>query len=105
MALRKGDENKALDLINRAIKLGGPIPELLDTRGVSNTKLGKSKSAIEDLTKATTLDPKGPKYFHLTQAYLQTGNKQAAAESWAKARSRGLTPDGLREPGSQRDSA
>ncbi len=95
MALRKGDENKALDLINRALKLGGPIPELLDTRGVINTKLGKSKSAIEDLTKATTLDPKGPKYFHLTQAYLQVGNKQAAAESWAKARSRGLTPDGL----------
>jgi len=95
MALRKGDENKALDLINRALKLGGPIPELLDTRGVINTKLGKSKSAIEDLTKATTLDPKGPKYFHLTQAYLQAGNKQAAAESWAKARSRGLTPDGL----------
>ena len=95
MALRKGDENKALDLINRAIKLAGPIPELLDTRGVINTKLGKSKSAIEDLTKATTLDPKGPKYFHLTQAYLQAGNKQAAAESWAKARSRGLTPDGL----------
>ncbi len=95
MALRNGDENKALDLINRAIKLGGPIPELLDTRGVINTKLGKSKNAIEDLTKATTLDPKGPKYFHLAQAYLQAGNKQAAAESWAKARSRGLTPDGL----------
>ncbi len=95
MALRNGDENKALDLINRALKLGGPIPELLDTRGVINTKLGKSKSAIEDLTKATTLDPKGPKYFHLTQAYLQAGNKQAATESWAKARSRGLTPEGL----------
>src|SRR5271157_2440550 len=57
--------------------------------------LEKQPSAIEDLTKATSLDPKGPKYFHLTQAYLQAGNKQAAGESWAKARSRGLTPDGL----------
>ena len=95
MALRNDDENVALGYINRAIKLGGEVPELLDTRGVIYTKLGKSQDAITDLIKATKLDPSGPKYFHLAQAYLQAGDKQAAAESWAKARSKGLTPDGL----------
>jgi tetratricopeptide (TPR) repeat protein len=96
-ALRNGDKNKALDLINRAIGLGGPNPELLDTRGVINTKLGNGKNAIEDLTRASDLDPrgKGPKYFHLAQAYLQAGDKQAAAKSLEKARAQGLKPDGL----------
>lgn len=95
MALRNDDETVALGHIKRAINLGGPIPELLDTRGVIYTKLGKSQDAITDLIEATKLDPSGPKYFHLAQAYLQAGDKQAAAESFAKARSKGLTPDRL----------
>jgi len=95
MALRNGDLNKALDFADRAIKLGGPKSELLDTRGVIYTKLGKSQGAITDLIEATKQDASGPKYFHLAQAYLQAGNKQAAAESWAKARAQGLTPDRL----------
>jgi len=95
MALRNDDENVALGYINSAIKLGGEVPELLDTRGVVYTKLRRSQDAITDLIKATKLDPSGPKYFHLAQAYLQAGDTPAAAESWAKARSKGLTPDGL----------
>jgi cellulose synthase operon protein C len=95
MALRNGDGSVALDLINRAIARRGPLPELLDTRGVIYTMLGKSQNAIEDLNRATTLDPTGPKYFHLAQAYLRASNKQAAAQTLAKARSKGLTQDSL----------
>jgi len=95
MTLRNGDENKALDLINRAIELAGPNPELLDTRGVIYTRLGISKNAIDDLTQATTLDPKGPKFFHLTQAYLKAKDKRAAARSWAQALAQELKPDNL----------
>jgi tetratricopeptide (TPR) repeat protein len=95
MALRNDNWTEALDYSNRAIKLGGPIPELLDTRGVIYTKLGKSQDAIMDLIEVTKQDPSGPKYFHLAQAYLQAGDKQAAAESLAKARAQGLTPDRL----------
>ncbi len=95
MALRNDDLNVALGYINRAIKLGGPIPELLDTRGVIYTKLGNSQDAITDLIEATKQDPSGPKYFHLAQAYLQARDKQAAAQSLEKARAKGLTPERL----------
>ncbi len=95
VALLNDNLTVALGYINRAIKLGGPIPELLDTRGVIYTKLGKSQDAITDLIEATKQDPSGPKYFHLAQAYHQAGDKQAAAESLAKARAKGLTPDRL----------
>ncbi len=95
MTLLDGDEHKALVLINRAIERVGLNPELLDTRGVIYTKLGNNKNAIEDLTRATTLDPKGPKYFHLAQALLQAKDVPAATRYMEKARAQGLKPEGL----------
>jgi hypothetical protein len=56
---------------------------------------GDTRHAIEDLDWATTLDPTGPKYFHLAQAYLRASNKTAAAQSLAKAQAKGLEPDDL----------
>jgi len=93
LALRNEKGNGALDLINRAIARRGPIAELLDTRGVVCMKMGDSQHAIEDLERATNLDPTGPKYFHLAQAYLQAGDKTAAAQNLAKTQAKGLEPD------------
>jgi cellulose synthase operon protein C len=87
--------NGALDLINRAIARRGPGAELLDTRGVVYMMAGDSRRAIEDMERATSLDPIGPKYFHLAQAYLRAGDKTAAAESLAKAQVKGLKPDNI----------
>ena len=95
LALRNEKGNGALDLINRAIARRGPIAELLDTRGVVYMMTGDTRHAIEDLDRATTLDPTGPKYFHLAQAYLRSSDKTAAAQSLAKARAKGLKPDRL----------
>ena len=73
LALRSEKGTGALELVNRAIAHRGrfPIAELLDTRGVVYMKMGDSQHAIEDLDRATTLDPTGPKYFHFAQAYLR----------------------------------
>ena len=95
LALRNEKGNGALDLINRAIARRGPIAELLDTRGVVYMMMGDTRHAIEDLERATTLDPTGPKYFHLAQAYLRAGDKTAAEQSLAKARAKGLKPENL----------
>jgi Flp pilus assembly protein TadD len=95
IALRNGKESVALDLINRAIARRGPVPEFLDTRGVIYMMSGDVHRAIEDLERACSLDPAGPKYFHLAQAYLRANNKEAARQSLEKARARGLTPDSL----------
>jgi predicted Zn-dependent protease len=95
LALRNERGTAALDLINRAIARRGPLPELLDTRGVVYMVAGESRRAIEDLSEATMLDPAGPKFFHLAQAYLKASNKADAAQNMAKARARGLQPDQL----------
>ena len=95
LALTNESRNGALDLINRAIARRGPIAELLDTRGVVYMKTGDTRHAIEDLDQATTLDPTGPKYFHLAQAYLRSSDKPAASQSLAKARAKGLEPNRL----------
>jgi tetratricopeptide (TPR) repeat protein len=95
LTMRNEKGNKALDLINRAIARRGPIAELLDTRGVVYMMTGDTRHAIEDLERSTTLDPTGPKYFHLAQAYLRAGDKRAAALSLDKARAKGLKPDDL----------
>jgi tetratricopeptide (TPR) repeat protein len=93
LALRNDQGSAALDLINRAIARRGPLPELLDTRGVVYMVAGDSRRAIEDLNQATILDPTGPKLFHLAQAYLRASNKADAAQTMAKARAKGLAPD------------
>ena len=95
LALTSEKGKGALDLINRAIARRGPIAELLDTRGVVYMMTGDTRHAIEDLDQATTLDPSGPKYFHLAQAYLSSSDKKAAAQSLAKARAKGLEPGRL----------
>jgi len=95
MALRKENKEVALALINRAITRYGPSAEFLDTRGVIYLMSGDSQRAIEDLSQAAISDPSGPKYLHLAEAYLRAGNKEAAIEAFAKARSKGLKPDTL----------
>lgn len=95
MVLLNDDKTVALEYINRAIKLGGPKFELLDTRGVIYTKLGQSEDAITDLSEAVKQDPSGPKYFHLAQVYLQAGKMPDAKKSLEEARAKGLTPDRL----------
>ena len=64
------ESGSALSLINRAMDRKGPLPELLDTRGVIYLKAGDFQHAIADLTTAAAGAPSPAKYFHLAQAYL-----------------------------------
>ncbi|MGC8640872.1 MAG: tetratricopeptide repeat protein [Isosphaeraceae bacterium] len=95
MTLQKENLKEALDLINRAITLRGPIAELLDTRGSVYLASGDGQNAIKDFSEAVAQDPTGPKYFHLAQAHLQAGNKEAALRALTKAKDKGLTDEDL----------
>jgi tetratricopeptide (TPR) repeat protein len=95
MALRKDQSGIALNLINRAIARKGPVPELLDTRGVVYMMSGDLQNAVQDLSRASELDPTGPKLFHLAQAYLQASNRENASQALAKARAKGLKQEDL----------
>jgi tetratricopeptide (TPR) repeat protein len=72
------DVPEALGMINQAIKIVGPVPELLDTRGVVALALGKTPDAIADFQRAIAENPSGMKQFHLALAQMAAGDRAAA---------------------------
>lgn len=67
---------QALPLIDRAIERVGPVPELLDTRGVILFRLGKIQgpdSALELLQEAYDTAPAPHIGFHLARVYAELG--------------------------------
>jgi tetratricopeptide (TPR) repeat protein len=95
LAVREGDAQEALELINRAINRDGPVAELLDTRALVYLKAGQPERAVQDLQKAVVEDPSGPKYFHLARAHGLANNPRAAAAAFRKALDAGLQDTGL----------
>ncbi len=74
---------KALDIINEAIKIHGPAEYLLDTRALAllafNDKdPAKISLAVSDLEKAVAKNPTAIYYFHLARAYLASGDRESA---------------------------
>jgi Tfp pilus assembly protein PilF len=96
IALQGGPGKEALELINKAIQFGGPLPDFLDTRGVVYLGVGQSKQAVADLETAVKAEPTASKYFHLAQAYLKDNDRERAKKSLETAETRGL-PEGLHD--------
>jgi len=90
LALKDNQSRDALVDINNAIKLMGPTPNYLDTRGVVYLGLNQPKNAINDLQTAVDADPSPAKLFHLAQAYLQANDKEKAKLYWKDARQKKL---------------
>jgi tetratricopeptide (TPR) repeat protein len=95
LAQRKGQGTRALPLIERAIKVYGPRPDLLDTRAVVHLARGQAAPAIADLKRATREEPNASRYFHLARALSMAGQSQAALRAFQKARASGLDLKGL----------
>jgi tetratricopeptide (TPR) repeat protein len=90
IALQGGEGKTAIDLINRAIAINGPLPDFLDTRGVAYVAAGESRLAIEDLEKAVAADSSPSKLVHLAQAWAKAGDKEKAKQYLEKAKVKGL---------------
>jgi tetratricopeptide (TPR) repeat protein len=83
---------EALPPIDEAIRRHGRRPNLLDTRGVILTRLGRPDEAIADLEAAAAAAPDAATYFHLARACRKAGRDDRAREAARKARDAGLTP-------------
>lgn len=99
LAMSTGNEKntkKALDLINEAIAVRGPVPEFLDTRATIHMIQGDAAAAIADLEVAvqSTSNNKSM-YYHLAQAYLLAGDFSEAKRTMFRARKLGFTPHDL----------
>src|SRR5262249_11823664 len=90
-----GGGAEALPLINRALDVAGPAPELLDTRAVVYLSMGRHDRAIEDLEEAVAESPLAPAYYHLAQAYHRAGKADEAGDRFRKAIAAGLRPEVL----------
>ena len=74
---------KALDIINEAIKIHGPAEYLLDTRALALLSFNdrdpaKLTLAVSDLERAVAKNPTAIYYFHLTRAYLANDDRENA---------------------------
>jgi tetratricopeptide (TPR) repeat protein len=87
--------NEAAELINEAVRLLGPVSDVLDTRAVIYMKRQDFKSAAEDLKLAVIDAPTASKYFHLALALDGLGQEAEAKAAWEQGVSLGLTRDSV----------
>src|SRR5262249_25690505 len=91
LALRSGKADEALRLLDRAVEVKGPHPDLLDTRAVVLLSARRTDEAIRELTAAIKEAPTAVSYFPLAQALDLKGDKAQARVHLGRAEELGLT--------------
>jgi len=91
LALQGRKVDEALELIQAAIKIAGPVAAMLDSRASVHLARGKAQEAIADLTTALDERPTPVRRFHLAQAYDMAGQRAEAAAAMREAVDAGLT--------------
>jgi tetratricopeptide (TPR) repeat protein len=90
LAWKEGKNGEARELIQTAINLAGPNPQLLDTRGVVSLMNDQLDLAIRDLQAVVMESPSAAGYFHLALAHQLAKNRSVAVKSFRKATDLGL---------------
>jgi tetratricopeptide (TPR) repeat protein len=85
---------EAKKLIEVAIGELGPLPDLLDTRGMIRLAAGENTEAVADFEEAV-LQPTDVKFLHLAWAHLKAGDRDAAKSSLEAGLRRGLSTSKL----------
>jgi cellulose synthase operon protein C len=95
LSFRPVEREVCLAMIDKAIKLRGPMADLLDTRAVIRMNLNKPGEAVQDLRDAYDEVSNASILFHLAQAQLRVGNTDAAAQAFRDAQAAGFDPKTL----------
>ena len=98
---KPGTATEAGELIDAAIAELGPLPDLLDTRGLVRLAKGETEAAVADLREAV-LAPSAAKYLHLAAAELAAGDELAARKSLSAARREKLATQRLSSEDAER---
>ncbi len=85
LALRQIKLDEAMELINRAISMAGPVAAMLDSRASVHMAQGQIDEALADLNSGIAKAPSAVKYFHRAQAYDLAGDKTEAGKSMQRA--------------------
>ncbi len=87
---KPGQNEEALQMIERAILQDGPAHYLLDTKATVLLAMNRPRPAISLLTQAIADTPSPAKYFHLMQAHLQLDQPQEARRIYQTALANGF---------------
>ncbi|MHC4177966.1 MAG: tetratricopeptide repeat protein, partial [Planctomycetota bacterium] len=92
LAERADTRKDALRHIEDAIRIAGPQPQYLDTKGTILILDGKLDEAVECLEKAASAPRPDPRYYlHLAVAYLWLGEDEKASDAYKNALAGDLT--------------
>ena len=95
LTFQEGRESEALNLINRAFVISGPLTDLLDTRAVIYLALREQDKALLDIAKVVSGSPTPSRLFHLCQVQMATSDLRSAKETFERAKAAGLSAKGL----------
>ena len=85
---------EALELIDRAIDLQGPVSTLVDTRAVVCIRDGQVDRAVRNLKRAQKVDPRNRSLaLHLAWAYHAQGKSDEARQAFQEAEKLGWKPE------------
>jgi tetratricopeptide (TPR) repeat protein len=85
----------ALNSVNEAIELIGPLSDILDTRALVYLSQQEYQPAVEDMKLASKVNPTASKYYHLAAALLGAGDQEGALAAWKKAKAEKIGPDAV----------
>ncbi len=98
LALQSKNLDEALEIINKAIEITGPVGGMLDTRACVYIAKGEAQKALADINQAVAESPGSARLFHQAQALLLAGKNSEAASAMLKALKAGLRKDDLYSP-------
>jgi tetratricopeptide (TPR) repeat protein len=103
----QGDYEQALELAQQGLKMAPDYIDLIDTRGLIYSQMGKQQEAISDFTRCVELYlPNMPSrtasYFHMGKAFYKLREKERAVDALKQAmklneKIGGLSPGELTE--------
>jgi cellulose synthase operon protein C len=89
------DLDEALNLVNHALSIKGPLAEVLDSLAIVHIARQESDKALADATAAVRDVGTAEQYFHQAWAYLLAGKKAEASAAFQEATNRHLDVKGL----------
>jgi len=85
LAAQKKDVRNALEMIEQAISVLGPSPQLRDTRALALLANGQPRDAVNELRQVIADTPTGVNYFHLAMALAATNDVSLAQDAMKMA--------------------
>ena len=91
LSMTSNEHKEALNILDKAIMFHGPVPDLLDSRGIVFLGAGDAKKALAEFFEVIKLNDSAEAHFHLALAFAAMKQYDQAQESLDRADSRSIS--------------